>query len=99
MEQVFLVDLAVYPLSAIQRTLYWLADRAIGRVETSEGSQARIMLTPLDGASGSQLERLLFQGLADFALRVEIEERTANIRTVIHQAAFAAAAIRPKADP
>jgi His-Xaa-Ser system protein HxsD len=83
------VQTAVYPLPAIHRALYWLASTASSHVEMIASDRVRITLRPLQAMDSEELRRTVLQALNDFALRVDIEERTRNIREKIVNAALA----------
>lgn len=82
------IDTAIYPLPAIHRALYWLAGDATGAIEPSSGTLVRISLDCAEGIDRDHLRKNLLQALGDFALRIDVEERTRSIRETILAAAL-----------
>jgi His-Xaa-Ser system protein HxsD len=85
------VDLAVYRLSAIQKTGYRLAARCTVVLGEMEGSQVSVTLLFRSGTAQSdamEVARLFFQELLDQELREQVGEETKPLRNLIIAQAF-----------
>jgi His-Xaa-Ser system protein HxsD len=78
-----------YPLAAIHRAVYWLADVADATVISIDDCRARITIRPTGSIAGDALTARLMRSLNDFALRLDVEERTRAVREKIVAAALA----------
>lgn len=85
-----------YPVAAIHRALYWLADEVSSKVEIADENNVNIILNPLAAPLSDDIEERLLRSLNDFALRVDIEQRTRDLRNSIIQAALHEAILPPK---
>lgn len=90
------VDTKSYPLAAIHRALYWLAEETASKVELVDEDSVRITLSSLGASLSDDIEERLLRALNDFALRVDIEERTRELRNLIIQSALHEATSSPK---
>ena len=89
------LDSRIYPYQAVLRACYWLAERATFVVAQENGDTLRLAIRrrrPEDDIA--ELLEVLRTSLIDFALRVEIESQTSNLREIIWRAAFAEAGAR-----
>ena len=83
-----LIDLSLVGLPAVQRAGYALAENYDVVLDRQSESQVELSITQQAGGPAlpetSEVERLLL----DFALRVDIEERTRDVRNAIVTAAL-----------
>jgi len=83
------VDLSVYPLTAIKKTCYKLANKCSIRIELISTDRAQITMAPLanEGVRESLMD-LFFIELTDQALREQISSETEPVRRLILANAF-----------
>lgn len=83
-----LVDLSLVGLPAVQRAGYSLAENYDVVLDRKAGDQVELSVTQQPGGpappGAPEIDRLLL----DFALRVDIEERTREVRSAIVTAAL-----------
>lgn len=84
------VDADVYSTSVVNRTCYALAAEASFQVTTAQG-QHSILVSGVCEEDHQKLRNEFFQSLVDFSVREDIEKKTADIRALIWQTAFAEA--------
>ena len=83
------VDLSVFPREAVLRASYWLAEDADISISPEAAGRLRLEVRPRSGQSAQELCRRLRTALVDFAVRVDIEKQTADLRDTIWRTAFA----------
>lgn len=79
------VDPRAYRLTAVQKTLYRLADVVDGRIETASPEAIVVVLT---GRKRDDLGALFFRELLDQELREAIADETRSIRALLLAQAF-----------
>ena len=85
------LDSSVYPLEVVQKALYWLADRASGRVDQEREAKIGVTLYPKnEEVTLDTLEADFFALLTDFSVRRQVDRETRSIRELIFAKALAA---------
>jgi len=87
------VDLRVYSLNAVKKTLYKLADRASFEI-SSEEREARIIIRPTSGAGDANgIEDRFWSEILDQDLRESVAKETEPLRNLILAHALSRTAI------
>jgi His-Xaa-Ser system protein HxsD len=84
------VNTDVYPLAAIHRVLYWFSGELPLKLEPVTAEQLAI-LAPAESVEAGEIANLrvrLLTALNDFAVRVDIEEKTAVVRDTLVRTAL-----------
>jgi His-Xaa-Ser system protein HxsD len=90
-ERLIELDLAIYPLEVIQKSLYWLSQRAAGKVSTAASGTVSVKLVPREvGVNADEIESEFYAHLADFSVRSQVDAETRSIRELIFTKALAA---------
>ncbi|WP_187144321.1 His-Xaa-Ser system protein HxsD [Microvirga massiliensis] len=85
----FEIDLSVYPLEAVLRASYWLADQAVVSLRDLPPGRLLVDVRAHSGVSAEAVCERLQTALIDFAIRVDVERQTQELRTLIWRTAFA----------
>jgi His-Xaa-Ser system protein HxsD len=98
LEFCILIDIDLYPREALLRTCYALTDRCYIWLSRQDGSQVKVSFRRKDQALDVDLLKAEFaNALLDFALRVDVEERTRVIREALVTTALAEATTKSQA--
>jgi His-Xaa-Ser system protein HxsD len=88
------LDTALYPRQSILRVCYWLAEKASISLDQIDTQIIEVSLLPKGDYDAVALREAFEAALIDFSIRVDIEQRTSDLRTLIWNVAFAEAGLR-----
>lgn len=85
------LDEAIYPADVVQKALYWISDRAAGRLDSRASGRIAVTLRLLDSTVDLEaLESEFYAHLTDFSVRRQVNLETRTIRELIFTKALAA---------